>query len=140
MGDLPFPITASAPLSNITGIQTYEIPTVVIYRSDFGLEIYSALTGNDVVIAKALVPRSILEFPLTVHIHPRSLEAQYATCGKVHSTVVEIVSYRQLGPISNLSSPDLEKPLTKALQFFKAQTCPTYEDVSTAKFVSEATR
>jgi hypothetical protein len=74
MGDLPFPILALEPLSNTISRQTYEIPTVVIHWSDFRLEIHSALTGNNVVVTKALVPRSLLEFPLTIHIYPRSLK------------------------------------------------------------------
>jgi len=70
---------------------TYEVPTIVVERSNLCLEIDAALSLDNIMISKALVPWGFLEDTFLIHIHPCLLEAQDATRGKVDTAVVEVV-------------------------------------------------
>jgi hypothetical protein len=76
--------------------RTYKIPAIVIDRGNLGLEIYTSLTLDNVMIAKTLVPRYILEDPLAVHVDPGFLEAENAARGKVDAGIIEIVAHGNL--------------------------------------------
>ena len=76
-------------------------------------------------------PRGFLEFALTIHIDPSSLKTQNTACSKVNSTVIEVISHGKLTGIRKCQILGQPGELTKALQFLIAQTCPTYDAVST---------
>jgi len=139
--DLGCPITTSG--KEICGRrygEIYKIPAVVVDRGNFGLEIDAALTRDDVVVTKALVPRSVCENALAVHVNPGLLESQNATSCKVDTTVVEVVSHRDLVHVSHGSrgQQGVACSLTKALQFLILQTWPIYAEVSTMKLLAHA--
>ena len=73
-------------------MQTHKIPTVVVDGGDFGLEVYATLPLNDIVVAKTLIPRDVVEDPLAVHINPSFLEAENSASSEVDAAVVEIVA------------------------------------------------
>lgn len=79
-----------------SGYLTYKIPAIVIDRRHFCLEVYTTLALNDVVIAKALVPRDLIEDALAVHVDPSLLEAEDSASGEVYATVVEVVAHGYL--------------------------------------------
>jgi len=76
--------------------RTYKIPAIVIDRGNLGLEIYTTLTLDNVMVAKTLVPRYILEDPLAVHVDPGFLEAENTARGKVDAGIIEIVAHGNL--------------------------------------------
>jgi hypothetical protein len=118
-------------------IQAHKIPAIVVEGCNLGLKVYTTLTLDNVMIAETLIPRDVVKDALAVHIDPRFLEAENSACSEVDATVVEIVANGDLlkCQAQRLSELDYGE-LTKALQFFIAQTWPTYPDVSAAPSVS----
>lgn len=79
-----------------TAFQTYEIPAIVIDGRDLGLEVYTTLARDDVMIAKTLIPGDLIEHALAVHVDPSCLEAENSASGEVDAAVVEVVADRNL--------------------------------------------
>lgn len=76
--------------------RTHKVPAIVIDRSDLGLKIDATLTRHNIMVANALIPRSVFEDALAVHVDPRFLEAKDARGGEVDARVVEVVPDRDL--------------------------------------------
>ena len=118
-------------------ILAHKVPTVVVEGCNLGLKVYATLTLDNVMIAQTLIPRNIAKDALAVHINPGFLKAENPPCSEVDATVVEIVANGDLLECQAQRSSELDyMELTKALQFFIAQTWPTYPDVSAAPSVS----
>jgi len=140
----PIPRSATiAPLFFSRQIQAYKVPAIVVEGCNFGLKVYTTLTLDNVMIAETLIPRNVVKDALAVHIDPGFLEAENSACSEVDATIVEIVAN---GDPLELSGTAFHRnwimggKLTKALQFFIAQTWPTYPDVSAAPSVSPPLR
>jgi hypothetical protein len=118
-------------------IQAHKIPAIVVEGCNLGLKVYTTLTLDNVMIAETLIPRDVVKDALAVHIDPCFLETENSACSEVDATVVEIVANGDLLECQAQRSSELDyMELTKALQFFIAQTWPTYPDVSAAPSVS----
>ena len=105
---------------------TYEIPSIAVQRCNLGLKVHTRLARHNIVVAKALVPGSIFEDTLIVHVHPSRFKTQNACGSEVYAGVIEVVAHRDLDALYQpFSSLAVLYSLTKALQFFIAQIWPT---------------
>lgn len=69
-----------------------KIPTIIVDWGNLGLEVDAILALHNVVVAQALIPWSILENALAVHVDPSFLKAEDATRREINTTVVEVVA------------------------------------------------